>query len=701
VVAALVVIAAAVGISAARAATAPETIVSDYVINYDKASFWFRSDVADATFECSLDDAAFTTCVSPQSYAGLPVGGHTFQVRAVDAAGTADPTPANLSWTASAPPPPPEPAPANDNFFGAQSISGASGSVDGSNVGATQQWDEPYNPVGGGHSVWFVWTAPYNGSITFSAAATAFAPTVAVYLGDSTDRVVLLASGVGSATFKATQGSSYRVAVDGSAGGTGAFTLSWAYEPTGAPANDYFGDAQSLEGQSGSVNGSNVAATVEFGEPDHSGTSTSNDGGHSVWYRWTAPADGTAIFTTEGSAFDTVMRAYSGSSVDALFGQGAYLPDVNPWTTWSRVLLNVRAGDVYSIAIDGANGATGDFMLGWRMTTTSSDTQLPTVQMWSPEPSATVSGTITFKSDAFDDTAIDRVEYEIGPNGSGDSYLVGTAYEWPYAVDLDTKVLPDGLYSVNGASYGFSITIQNAAPPTLTVPKNMVVEATSARGAVAKFSASATDSAGYTVPVTCKPSSGTVFALGTAKVTCSATSSGLSTTKSFTITVVDTTPPALSVSDVVADAVSPDGAPVAYTATAVDRVSGAITPACSPASGSTFAIGDTKVTCTASDTRGNTADARFTVHVKGAAEQTAELRAVVASLALADPLRTKLDEQLADVQTHIADGPLTGACGGLADFTARVRKEVGRGLTSEQADRLAADATRIRSVLAC
>jgi hypothetical protein len=65
------------------------------------ASFAFqRADAAlPATFECSLDGAAFAACGSPAGYGSLGVGAHTFQVRARDGFGTPDPTPASASWT--------------------------------------------------------------------------------------------------------------------------------------------------------------------------------------------------------------------------------------------------------------------------------------------------------------------------------------------------------------------------------------------------------------------------------------------------------------------------------------------------------------------------------------------------------------------------------------------------------------------------
>jgi hypothetical protein len=65
-----------------------------------KTTFGFSSNDDEATFECRLDDGTFQSCTSPKEYPGLPEGSsHTFEVRAVDSAGVADPTPDRRTWT--------------------------------------------------------------------------------------------------------------------------------------------------------------------------------------------------------------------------------------------------------------------------------------------------------------------------------------------------------------------------------------------------------------------------------------------------------------------------------------------------------------------------------------------------------------------------------------------------------------------------
>jgi hypothetical protein len=78
----------------------------------------------------------------------------------------------------------------------------------------------------------------------------------------------------------------------------------------------------------------------------------------------------------------------------------------------------------------------------------------------------------------------------------------------------------------------------------------------------------------------------------------------------------DTTPPVVTVpGNITAEATSASGAVVTFSATAQDNVDGALTPTCIPPSDSTFALGTTTVTCSATDAANNTGSKSFTVTV--------------------------------------------------------------------------------------
>jgi uncharacterized delta-60 repeat protein len=82
--------------------TPPETTIvagpADKDRDYDRADFTFASNEDGSSFECSLDGGAFAACATPLSYGTLPKGKHTFAVRARDAAGNVDATPATWEW---------------------------------------------------------------------------------------------------------------------------------------------------------------------------------------------------------------------------------------------------------------------------------------------------------------------------------------------------------------------------------------------------------------------------------------------------------------------------------------------------------------------------------------------------------------------------------------------------------------------------
>ena len=138
-----------------------------------------------------------------------------------------------------------------------------------------------------------------------------------------------------------------------------------APEPAPAPpGNDGFSNAVTLSSLGG-TSGSTVGATREAGEPDHGWGAS-----RSVWYRWTAPSDGSLVLDTQGSGYDTVLAAYSGQSVGSLVRK-ANNDDNGSGGLWSRVTLGVSGGVTYSIAIDGYSGAVGSTLLKGSFTPTA------------------------------------------------------------------------------------------------------------------------------------------------------------------------------------------------------------------------------------------------------------------------------------------------------------------------------------------
>jgi Bacterial Ig domain len=82
--------------------TAPDTAITggpSGSTTSTSAGFGFRSNEPGSTFECRLDAGAWGACASPKSYSGLAQGSHTFSVRAEDAAGNVDASPASRTWT--------------------------------------------------------------------------------------------------------------------------------------------------------------------------------------------------------------------------------------------------------------------------------------------------------------------------------------------------------------------------------------------------------------------------------------------------------------------------------------------------------------------------------------------------------------------------------------------------------------------------
>lgn len=91
--------------------TSPETHISsgpEGIIGAAQATFSFTCNEKPCTFECRLDASPWRTCISPDTVNDLADGEHRFDVRAIDAEGNVDKTPASRTWTVDTTVPPVE-----------------------------------------------------------------------------------------------------------------------------------------------------------------------------------------------------------------------------------------------------------------------------------------------------------------------------------------------------------------------------------------------------------------------------------------------------------------------------------------------------------------------------------------------------------------------------------------------------------------
>lgn len=210
------------------------------------------------------------------------------------------------------------------------------------------------------------------------------------------------------------------------------------------------------------------------------------------------------------------------------------------------------------------------------------------------------------------DDAVDGAVGTVAAPASGSRFPLGETTVTVSAADA----------AGNTSTAQFKVTVRDTTGPSISgVPADMVVEATGASGAAVNWAApSADDLVDGTVAHVSSTASGSTFPLGETTVTITATdTAGNSSNRSFRITVVDTTSPSINALplDLVAEATGPDGAVVSWgLVDAEDIVDGTIPALATPSSGSTFPLGETLVSVTATDAAANATAAQFKVTVR-------------------------------------------------------------------------------------
>ena len=272
-------------------------------------------------------------------------------------------------------------------------------------------------------------------------------------------------------------------------------------------------------------------------------------------------------------------------------------------------LYSVGENTVTYIAVDAAgNGDTTSFVI------TVSDTQLPVIDQMADINANTeadsCSAVVTWTTPSVSDNCGVDADSLTSDYASGDRFSIGTTTVTYTAIDENN----------NQSTMSFDVIVTDNEAPTIsgTIADTTIYTAANACTAEFAWTANADDNCGVT-DFQSSIQSGSTFAIGDTDVTLSATDAeGNTTDSTFTVTVQDIEKPAIdNLPNDIPQNVDQDqcGAIVSWTTiTASDNctMSGVVA---SPASGTTFAVGETTVTVTASDIYGNDSIATFKVTV--------------------------------------------------------------------------------------
>jgi hypothetical protein len=257
-------------------------------------------------------------------------------------------------------PGPPYGTPANDDVAKAAAITGSQGAVAGRLANSTSEPGERHGYETGG--VWYRWTAPGTGRITWHTAPTESSQHLTFYRG----------SGLLGALVKLAENGNYpsarqaaRVDVDVTAGttysirvsalGTGdAFTLTWG-RPTPPPVNDDLAAATTLSpASSGRIAGTMLWGSRQSGEPAPPYTEPAS----TVWYRWQPAVSGLATVGIE--SYFARVSVWTGSGIADLVP----VPDTPYEPRYHRSTFDAVAGQTYWVQV-AEDGYAGPFTLDW------------------------------------------------------------------------------------------------------------------------------------------------------------------------------------------------------------------------------------------------------------------------------------------------------------------------------------------------
>jgi hypothetical protein len=239
----------------------------------------------------------------------------------------------------------------------------------------------------------------------------------------------------------------------------------------------------------------------------------------------------------------------SGSPTSALSESGA-LPNGIHYIDngdGSAILTGTpTAGGTFNLTLSASNSA-GNATQNFVLTVNGTANHPPTANAGTNQimEATSPAGAVVTLSGSGSDPDNDSLTFTWSENGSNLGTGAQITVTLPIGMHTITLIADDGRGGTGTSTV--QISVQDTKPPVFTPPASQTLEATSPTGAIATFSATATDIVDGARPVICSPASGSTFSLGTTTVNCTSTDvRGNSSSASFTITVRDVTPPVVT-----------------------------------------------------------------------------------------------------------------------------------------------------------
>jgi len=364
---------------------------------------------------------------------------------------------------------------------------------------------------------------------------------------------------------------------------------------------------------------------------------TINVGESVTWYNADTAADHTVTSGTTvdppsaGVVFDSsfFMAGTSFSHTFSQAGEYPYFDLLHPWA-------------IGKIIVQGSGSSSSDTTpTDTNTDTTPPDISLPHVIV--PSDMTIDAGTADYVILDYSVIAFDHQGSEVAPTCDVETGSVISVVSVAQLLVTCTASNYDG--SKGSASFMVTITSSSdSSLPQVIVPSDMTIDAGTADYVILEYYVKAIDDDGVITP-TCNPSSGSIVSVGEWLVACTATDSAgnigynrfmVTITSSSDITPPDTTPPDTTLpdttpphvktsGDMTIDAVTDDFVKLEYDVKAFDDVDGVITPTCDVGSGSVISVVSVRqllVTCTATDSAGNTGSDSFMVTITHSSDTT-------------------------------------------------------------------------------